>query len=300
MRALTPALWRLIAVVAGVIVAAVGLSEATFTAGPGEAVLLERGGHIVAGPLAPGLHWRIPLVEGVIRLESGVRLAKGRVQVGSGADVLGARYAVLWRVAAPRRYYQATAGAGNVVAERLDAALAPALRTVMNAAQPRDFLARPAATIDSALGTVVQAPAEKLGIDVLRVGLEEAEVPTALQEKIGAHMAADASRRAAASASSGAAAQIAAARAGHAQAQAIVAAAQRAAAEIRGRSEAQTAEIYARAAVQAPQFFRFYQELSSEEQAMSSHTRALVISTDSAWFKELRGARHAAAQGHKG
>lgn len=288
MKTLAATMWRWLALAAGAVVIAVGLSAATFTAAPREAVLLERGGHVVAGPLAPGLHWRIPLVEGVIRMDAGVRLDKGRVQVGTGAAALAARYAVLWRIGDARRFYQATGGDGAVVSQRLDAALAPALRRMMDAHKPTAFLTRPAATINTALGAAVQAPARKLGIDVLQVGLAQAQVPAAMQKQIGTRMAAEVGARAATSASSAASADEAAARADRGRAQAIMAAARRASAGIRGRSEGQAAQIYAKAAAQAPRFFRFLQALTSEEEAMSSHTRALVISTDSPWFKELR------------
>lgn len=286
MNALRPAMWRWLALLGAALVVAVGLYSAAFTASPGEDVLVERAGRITAGPLGPGLHWRIPLLEGVVRLGAGVRLDKGNVRTGSGTDVLGARYAVLWRIADARRYYTATGGDPGVVADRLDTALGPVLRKMLDTDKPSAFLARPAETVDAALSAAVKPPASKLGIDVLTVGLEEAEVPKSVQKKIGERMAASVSANAAAS--SGVAAEVAAAGEERARAGEIVAAAQRTAAGIRGHSEARVAEIYAKAAVQAPDFFRFYRELISEEKAMSSHTRALVISTDSPWFKLLR------------
>lgn len=285
MTVIGPQVWRWLTVIAAVVVAAIGLFAAGFTAGPGEIVLLERSGHVVAGPLESGLHWRVPLVDDVVRLDAGVHVEQRRVQAGAGADALRARYTVLWKVGTPRRYYQATGGDASIVNDRLGTALAPILRRMMNPSQPDVFLTRPAANIDATLATAAREPAAKLGIDVLNVALEDASVPSSLQQAIGSRMAAGYRARAAGSASSAAAAEIAT---GRARARAVVAAAHRAAGEIRGRSEAQVAEIFARAGARAPSFFRFYQQLTSEERAMSQHTRALVISTDSPWFKLLR------------
>ena len=65
----------------------------------------------------------------------------------------------------------------------------------------------------------------------------------------------------------------------------ILAAARSKAATIRGESEAKVAEMYARAARPAPDFFHFYQTLMSEKAALNTNTRLFVVSSDSPWFR---------------
>ena len=72
-----------------------------------------------------------------------------------------------------------------------------------------------------------------------------------------------------------------------AKAKAIIAKARQQAAAIEGQGEARIAGIYAEASKQAPDFFRFYQTLLSEQAALDTNTRLFIISTDSRWFRLL-------------
>ncbi len=282
-------MWRWLLGGAALVVAiSLGLSGTLFTVGPGQLAVLEKDGKPVGVPLSAGTHWKIPLVEGVVRMHAGTQLATGKVTVGSGNDAIGVHYAVLWRISDPRRFVAATAGSGEVVADRLKASLTPALQHLIGSEGPDKFLRRSATDVEIALTPMTAPPAKKLGIDILGVELGRTDLPASLRATVSHRMALAVGTQASAAASSGGAAQAAQARLLQQRRAQILANADREAASLRGQADARVAGIYAQAARKSPRFFRFYQSLINEEKALAANTRLLVISTDSSWFRVLR------------
>lgn len=264
-----------------------GIAQSVFTVGPARTVLVERDGKIVAGPLRTGVHWKVPLVESLVSVPGGVMVMHGRVRAGASEQGFAAEYAVVWRVANARRFYQTTGGRGSNVASRLSTPADSALRQRMTKAGAARFLATPVASANTALSAAVRAPARKLGIEVVKTELTGVSVPATLRKRLANRMASEAASKASAAESSSRAAYAAATKRIQGRTKAILSDARREAASLQGKADARIAGIYARAGKAAPGFFRFYRALESEERALRENTRVLVVSTDSPWFRTL-------------
>lgn len=275
--------WAFGLVVLGIALA--GLAESMFVVGPGERVLMERGGKIVAGPLQPGLHWKIPLAERTVRLPGHVTLLRGQVRAGANGQGFTAGYALAWSISDVRRFYSATGGDGSDASQKLSAAADDVVRKAMASAGAKRFLAEPVASVNAALAAAVSQPAGKLGVHVVDAELTGVDVPAALQQRLAGRMAAEGTAASPAAASAAYAAKTLDIRR---RAASLLAGARHEAATIRGHTDATIAGIYAQAGKAAPGFFRFYRALESEKAALRENTRVLVISTDSPWFHALR------------
>lgn len=275
-----------------VVVVLVAGFSAGYEVQPGREVLLLRGGKVVASGLSPGLHWKIPLLESVVRLDERTQLISDRAAIdpadnGSGQMTVG--YSILWKITDPEKYYSATGGGKQVVAARLTEAVERSLRDAV-ADSPLKFLERPAGEVESALGKAAVPAAGRLGVMVLGVRLGAVQLPSGLQEAVTQRMTAateaetgsleQQTRDAVAGIESSAAQQRAS----------IAGAASRAALQVRAEGQRKVAAIYAEAARSAPDFFDFYHSLQSEKAQLIDNTRVLVISAGSPWFKELNAA----------
>lgn len=271
-----------------VVVVAAGLS-AGYEVQPGRGVLLLRGGKVVASGLRPGLHWKVPLLESVVRLDERVQLTSGRATVGAtgdSANQMTVGYGIFWKIANPEEYYAKTGGGTQVVAGRLTDAVERGLRNAV-ADAPLPFLERPADDVESALGQAAVSAASGLGVAVLGVRLGAVQLPSGLQKTVTRRMttATEAEARSVAQQTDNAIAGI---KAAAAQQQASIRGeANRETLQIRARSQKNVAAIYAEAARAAPDFFNFYHSLQSERKQLIENTRVLVISAESPWFKAL-------------
>ncbi|MGH8274942.1 MAG: SPFH domain-containing protein [Gammaproteobacteria bacterium] len=277
--------------IAGIVVLAivcVGLFLATYSVPPGQAVLLLHGGKVVAKDPTPGLHWKIPLLEHVVRLDARTRLSTGEVRPPpTGTVGLAVRYAVFWRVVRPVDFYHATNDDADTVNRRLQAVLSPVIQTAMTQGEPEDFLTVPSAPLEARLQAGVEPVSNKIGIQVLSVALGTAEIPPKLATRVADGMAAGTQREVAAAKNAGRQAREAIAEQARHKRERTLSDARGAAAKITGQSETKVAAIYAPLAKKAPKFFSYFLRLESESAALKSHTRLLIISMDSPWFKTL-------------
>lgn len=283
-----PVLRPLIGVALVVVLVIAGFSS-TYEVQPGRNVLLLRGGKVVATGIGPGLHWKIPLLESVVRLDERIQLISGRATVGEAGGDAGQTsigYNVMWKIAEPEKYYSATGAGRQIVEARLSEAIERSLRDAVGSS-PLKFLERPAGNVESRLEKAVEPVAERLGIVVMGVRLGATQLPSDLQKSVAEQMAAAVQTESEAVERQTQAAIADIKTAAAQQRASIEAAANREALQIRAGSERQAATIYAGAARAAPDFFRFYHALQSEREQLIENTRVLVISTESPWFDAL-------------
>ncbi|MGH8426880.1 MAG: SPFH domain-containing protein [Gammaproteobacteria bacterium] len=272
------------------IVVLIVLSLSLYIVRPGQAALLLHGDKVAATVDTPGLHWRTPLRDGVVVLNTKLQLDTGQIGNGSESspDALAVNYVVAWRIVAPERFYTATGGDAGVARTRLDGTIGKTLGAAIQSGKDATaFLERPAATLEAALRTAAAPIAKPLGVEVLGVYLGATKLPATLSQKIGRQMAAATQEQI------GAAESVGKTNAADIESNAalerieIIATANRQAARIRGEGEAKIVAIYAKAAREQPEFFSFYHALQTERDQLMSNTKVLVISVDSPWFKAL-------------
>ncbi len=267
------------------------LDVSLYTVEPGQVGVIVKQGDVSQVISQSGVHWKVPSDQ--------IELLDARNQVatvnfranrsGPADESAAARFSVVWKIDSPKQFYEATQNNNPVidVQDKLADVSDPDLRKLLAKDNEARVFSVSASSATQAFEAAIKPAADKLGIKVLSVSLANLKLSAAGEKQITDRMlATDTTAQQQKMTSSEASAEKKIANA-KARAADILAAAHNKAASIRGEGEAKVAEMYARAAKPAPDFFRFYQTLMSEKSALNTNTRLFVISSDSPWFRIL-------------
>lgn len=274
-----------------VIVLAVGLSS-VFVVNEREKALVLQFGQIRQIIDAPGLAFKIPLIQEVVRYEDRIlSLDTETIEVTPSDDRrlivdAFARY----RIADVVQFRQAVGVGGLRTAEdRLSSILNATIREVLGAESVTSdtILSADRRTLMNRIRTQAQAEAEGLGLEVVDVRLKQTNLPSQNLEATFARMRAEREREAADEIARGnEAAQRVQALADRTVVE-TVSEAEREAQVTRGEADAEANRIFAEAYGADPEFFDFYRSLQAYEQALQSRNSTMVLTPDSSFFDYL-------------
>lgn len=283
--------------IAVIVVVLLGLGYSSlFTIAEGERGLVVRFGKVAqddqgnAVVYNPGLHFKIPFIERIHKLDARVKTLDGeadRFITSEQKDLIVDAF-VKWRIANFERYYLSTGGGNQAQAEDL-------LMRRINSGLRSEFGTRTISDIVSGEReelmeqAMVQAAesAVDLGIQVLDVRVKQINLPTEVSEAIYERMRAEREAVAREHRSEGREqAEIIRADV-DARVTVMIADAEREARQIRGEGDAMAAEIYGEVYGQDPEFFSFIRSLEAYRESFDSGNDILVLSPDSDFFRYL-------------
>ncbi|HEX7324879.1 MAG TPA: protease modulator HflC [Rhodanobacteraceae bacterium] len=268
----------------GIIVLALLGSSGIYVVGHGHAAALIRLGHVEATAIGPGLHFKLPFMERAALYDTRAIVLQSEPQdyKTSDGDSVRAGFFVRWQVADPAVYFHATSGDELQVTQQMTPLIRAALRAQIANHSMAELLASDGGPIDSGLRAAVSAKVrQKLGVNVLAVGVERVLPPDANLASVYKRMSTEANARAATVREEGAAAAAAIRAKGDTADQAVLATATRQAAVVRGQGDAEAAKIYAVAAAQNPQFFRYWSSLDTWRRSFAGGGAIVVLDRNS-------------------
>jgi len=263
-----------------------------FTVDQRERALLRQFGQIVKSDFAPGLHFKVPFVQNVLKFdgrmltldnqtENFLTLEKKNVKVD---------FFVKWRIADTATYYLATAGDESVAQDRLAASINRGLRDQFASHTIQQALSSARGEVTKALEPTVNEIVKALGIEIIDVRVKRIDFPDDVREKVYERMRAERTRVASELRAKGAEEAEKIRATADQKAQITVAEAYGAAERTRGEGDAKAAETYARAYGQDPEFYRFYRSLQAYRDSMRGKQDMLVLEPDSEFFRYFKGA----------
>lgn len=275
-----------------VLILALAGADSVFVVREGHGALLLQFGRIAGPALAPGLHFKLPFAQQVDVYDTRAIVSESepeRYQTADG-DAVDVGFYSRWRVADPDAYYRATAGEELQATQQMMPLIRDALRSQVQAHDLRDIIAGDG-TISTRLRTLVDKETrERLGIELLDVGIERVEFPDEAADAVYKRMQANAKSEAAAL-SAQAEEKASGIRAeGEHKAQEILAKAQQDAGAIRGEGDAQAAKVHAQTSAEDPQFFAFWSSLQAYRAAFDNGRAVIVLDRASPFLKEFGGA----------
>jgi membrane protease subunit HflC len=251
-----------------------------------ERALVRQFGEIKGTVFEPGLHFKLPLVQDVLKFdgrmltldnqtENFLTLEKKNVKVD---------FFVKWKIADTGQYYQSTGGDESVAMDRLAASINRGLRDQFASRTIQQALSSARGEVTKALEQTVQEVQATLGITIVDVRVKRIDFPDDVRDKVYDRMRAERTRVASEWRAKG-----------HEQAEKIKAEADRQATvmvadaygeaeRVRGEGDAKAAEIYAKAYGQDPEFYRFYRSLMAYRDSMRGKD-VLVLEPDSEFFR---------------
>lgn len=281
-----------------VILLAIGLSS-IFIVNQTEKVLVLRFGQIKSVRETPGLYFKVPMIEEVVRYDNRML---GRDIDPLEITPLDDRRLVVdafarYRIVDVVRFREAVGAGGEDFAEkRIDTILRAQTREVLGSVKSEAILSPDRTVLAARIRDAARTEAAALGIEIVDVRLKRTDLPEQNLEATFARMRAEREREATDQIARGnEAAQRVRATADRSVIE-LVSDAKRQAEVIRGQADAKRNGIFATAFGADQEFFEFYRSLSAYRTALEGSNSTMVLAPDSEFFNYLQSNRSLAAQ----
>ncbi|MCP3969242.1 MAG: protease modulator HflC [Rhodobacteraceae bacterium] len=284
-----------------IVVAVAALLSSVFIVDEREKVLVLQFGQIKAIKEEPGLAFKIPLIQEVVRYDDRIlSLDTKETEVTPSDDRrLVVDAFARYRIADVEQFRQAVGVGGLRTAEdRLSDILNAQIRAVLGAegVTSNTILSAERAVLMARITAQARARAKPLGLDVVDVRLKQTNLPRQNLDATFARMRAEREREAADEIARGEeAAQRVRAQADRTVVE-LTSEATREAEIVRGEADAERNKIFAEAYGQDEEFFEFYRSLAAYTRSLQGSNSTLVITPDSDFFNYLDSATGRASE----
>ena len=274
-----------------VVLAVVGVLSAIFIVDEREKALVLQFGRVVAVKEEPGLNFKIPLIQEVVRYDD--RILSRDIDPLEITPLDDRRLVVdafaRYRIADVNQFRQAVGVGGIATAEnRLDSILRAETREILGSVSSNDILSSDRAALMLRIRNGAIADAQALGIEIIDVRLKRTDLPAENLDATFERMRAEREREATDERARGnEAAQRVRAQADRTVVE-LTSDARRQAEIIRGEADARRNNIFANAFGRDPEFFEFYRSLTAYDRALQGNNSSMVMSPDSEFFNYLK------------
>ncbi len=284
------------------VLAIAGVLSSLFIVDERERALVLRFGQIKQVVVEPGLGFKVPVIDEVVRYEDRILSLETNVIEVTPADDrrLLVDAFVLWRIDDVVQFRQAVSVGGLREADRqLRDIMNSQIRAVLGAdgVTSNTILSPERASLMDRIREEAGRRANALGISVRDVRLRQTNLPDQNFDATLGRMIAEREREATDERARGREA------ASRVRAQAdrtyeeLLSEATRDARIIEGEADAERNRVFAEAFGQDPEFFEFYRSLAAYEQSLQGRNSTMVLTPDSEFFNFLRSDQGAAAGG---
>jgi membrane protease subunit HflC len=268
-----------------------GLLSSVFIVDERETALVLQFGRVVSVKDEPGLGFKIPLVQEVVRYDD--RILSRDIEPLEVTPKDDRRLVVdafaRYRITDVNQFRQAVGVGGIPAAEgRLDSILKAQIREILGSVTSNDILSTDRATLMLKIRNGAISEAMALGLEIIDVRLKRTDLPVNNLAATFSRMRAEREREAADEIARGnEAAQKVRALADRTQLE-IVSDAKRQSEIIRGEADAKRNAIFAEAFGADPEFFEFYRSLAAYRNALKADNSTMVMSPNSEFFNYLK------------
>ena len=275
-----------IALAAAVVIA----SFSIFTVDEREKVILFRLGEIVRTDFEPGLHWKTPFVNNIVKFDARIQTLDAdpeRYLTGEKKNLIVDSF-VKWRIKDVSNYYTATGGDVMRANLRLSQIIKDGLRGEFAKRTIKEAVSGERQEIMNIITVQANEQAQAFGIEIVDVRIKRIDFPPEINDSVFRRMRAERVRVAKDLRSRGAEAAEKIRAEADRQRTVIIADAFRDAEIIRGEGDAAATEIYAKAYGQDLEFYSLYRSLNAYKRTFASKDDILVVEPDSEFFKYFK------------
>jgi len=276
-----------VAIVALAILAA--LSGAMFQVAQTEQALVLRFGAPVAGRgliTEPGLHFKIPLIETVVRIDNRILDLESPKQEVIAADNqrIDVDAFVRYRIVDALKFYQA-AGSVRAANNFLASILNSSVRRVLGEATQTQIVRDDRSALMAKIKAQVNNESLNYGIAIIDARLRRADLPREISEKVFSRMQSERKREANEYRAQGNEQYQKITSRADRDAIVIKAEAQQQADTTRGKGDAERNQVFAEAFGKDPDFFAFYRSMQAYDQSFKAGDTRFVTSPTSDFFR---------------
>jgi len=274
-----------------VVILIAGLLSSIFIVDEREKALVLQFGRVVAVKEEPGLAFKIPVIQEVVRYDD--RILSRDIDPLEVTPLDDRRLVVdafaRYRIVDVEQFRQAVGVGGIAAAEsRLDSILRARTREVLGSVSSNDILSSDRAALMMRIRNGAIDQAQDLGVEIVDVRLKRTDLPAENLDATFERMRAEREREATDERARGnEAAQRVRAQADRTVVE-LVSEARREAEIIRGEADAERNSIFATAYGRDAEFFEFYRSLTAYTRALQGGNSSMVLSPDSEFFNYLK------------
>lgn len=278
----------LIVVVVGV---AILVALSLFRVQETETALKLQLGRVERTDYEPGLHFKLPIIETVIKFDKRVQTLDSEPELyltNEKKNVVVDSF-VKWRVSDPHRFYTSTGGSPMRANERLSVVVQKQLKDEVGKRTLQQVVSGERAEIMDTLRLSAKQASEDLGIEIIDARLRRVDLPERVSQSVYDRMSAERKEVAQRFRSEGEerARQIRAE--AEREREVILAGAERDAQTLRGDGDGKSTEIYATAYGRDAEFYAFYRSLDAYRNSFSNASDVLLIDPSSQFFRFFKG-----------
>jgi membrane protease subunit HflC len=280
----------MVILLAAVFLIFIGAMSSIYVVDEREKVLVLQFGRVVATKEDPGLSFKIPIIQNVVRYDD--RILSRDIDPLEVTPLDDRRLVVdafaRYRIIDVNKFREVTGASGDtaisIAGARLDRILSSQTREILGSVSSNNILSQDRFALMLRIRNGAILEAKKMGIEVVDVRLKRTDLPRQNLEATFARMRAERDREAADEIARGnEAAQRVRAQSDREQV-VIVSEAKRESEIIRGEADAKRNSIFAAAFGEDPEFFEFYRSLNAYEKAITGSNSTMVMSPTSEFF----------------
>lgn len=265
-------------------------SSSLFVVQEQQLALLLRLGEIVDADFKPGLHFKVPVIQDVVKFDKRIQTLDADPEQFLTVEkkfVVVNSYAK-WRISDVAQFFRSTRGSQDTASRLLSARINAALRDEFGKRTVKEVVSGERAEIMATLARNANENAADLGVEIVDVRVKQIDFTDNISENIYERMRTERQRVAAELRAQGAE------EAEKIQADAdrqrieIVANAYRSAELLRGEGDAGAAEVYAKAFEQNSEFYSFWRSLTAYRDVFSDGGSMMVLDPDSEFFRYFK------------
>ncbi|BBJ23204.1 protease modulator HflC [Candidatus Nitrotoga sp. AM1P] len=268
------------------------LSLSMFVVDQRQTVIVLQLGEMVGVKTAPGLYFKIPLIQNVRYFDSRIltfdSVEPERFITAEKKNVMVDSF-VKWRIADVKQYYISVGGDEIRAKTRLMQTVNSSMREEFGKRTINEVVSGERDKIMNTLRQKADLDARKIGVQVLDVRLKRVDFPTEISESVYRRMDAERKRVANELRATGNAESEKIRADADRQREVTLADAYRDAQKIKGDGDAKSSAIYAAAFGRNAEFYAFYRSMDAYKQSFKNKSDVMVMDPSSAFFKYLKG-----------
>ncbi len=249
-----------------------------------------RFGEIVKSDYEPGLHFKIPFVNNIIKYPDRILTyseSQERFLTGEKKNLI-VDYFITWRITDPGQYYRSARGDELFAQQRLSAIIREGIKAEFSQRTVVEVVSAERSEIMSAMLVQAKLSAPELGIEVIDVRVMSIELSDEVSDSVYARMQQERFRVASQLRAEGSEDAERIRADADRQRTIILAEAYRDAEIMRGEGDAQAAETYANAYTRNSEFYAFYRSMQAYRESIGREQDLLVLSPKSDFFRFLQ------------
>jgi membrane protease subunit HflC len=265
------------------------LSSSLYTVSETQTAIKLRLGEIVSVEKKPGLKFKMPFVNNVVKFDDRVQTLdtpSERFLTGEKKNVIVDSY-VKWRIVDAEQFYKSTGGNLALTDNRLAQIIKTGLKSEFSKRTIADVVSGERNEIMANIMVLAKNDISQFGIEIIDVRIKRIDLSQEVSESVYQRMQAERHRVAKEFRSRGAEEAEIIRAAADKQRTIILANAYRDSEIIRGEGDAISANNYAKAYSKDADFYSFYRSLESYKKSFANQNNVLVLSPDTEFFRHF-------------